>query len=109
MAATQRGSFFVLICGVCLLAAGGCGSPPQMSDDPTSFKEVEALWTALGSKRADLLTQTEKSLNALHTAGKLPDDAHQSLQSIVDTAKAGDWQSARTTLRAFMEGQRRGR
>ena len=101
-------SIALLVLGY-LFAIGGCGQPAQIGADPESFDSVDALWTAIRAKRTDLLEQTEKDLNTLHTQKKLPDDAHASLQKMIDTAKAGDWISSRDDLRKFMESQRRGR
>ena len=105
-----RTNFFeALFVSSYVLLMSGCGQQAQIGADPKCFDSVDALWTAMGAKRTDLLEQTEKDLNALHSEGKLPDKAHTSLQGMIDTAKAGEWKSARADLRKFMEAQRRGR
>lgn len=92
---------------LCTLLLAGCGSPPQVTASDEAMESVDALWTALTSKRSDLLEQTAKSLERLHANKQLSDAALQSLQAIIGDARSGDWEEATTTLKWFIRGQRR--
>lgn len=91
------------------LVCGGCGRPPQMADDPECFSAVDALWTAIGSRKSDLLADSEARIKALHDKQSLGDPSYEVLAQVIDQAKTGEWSAARAKLRKFMEGQRRGR
>lgn len=85
----------------------GCGSPTQVVQDPDAFKAVDALWTAVGAQRVDLIEQVDKQLDQLAVAGKLPAEGRKELKMISDTARKGQWESAARTLKWFIQGQRR--
>jgi hypothetical protein len=91
------------------LSLSGCGRPPQVVDDEECFQAVDALWTAVTSKRTELLEQTSTELDRLHTAGRLSDGGHQALTAIVRDARSKEWTKAATNLKHFMQGQRRSR
>src|SRR5690349_15681188 len=86
--------------------AAGCG-PPQIGMDREAFKAVDALYTAVSLRDPALVDRCDKSLDALHDAGKLPDSAHVALESMIRDAKAGGWDGAISRLNDFMLGQRR--
>lgn len=92
-----------------LLAWGlsGCFSPPQMGADREAFKAVDALYTAVSLRDAGKVDQCAAKLKALHDAGKMPDSAYSSLESIIAVAKDEKWDRAVERLGTFMEGQRR--
>ena len=83
----------------------GCGSPPQVVDNDECFQAVDALWTAVTSKRSDLLEQTVTELERLRSAGALSEDGHQALSKIVGKARAAEWPEAAKMLKVFMLGQ----
>lgn len=84
----------------------GCSGTPQLNGDPETLGAADALWTAVTAKRTDLLDKSAARIESLHTAGKLPEDAFQSLQAVIAQARAGQWAEARTDLKAFVKGQR---
>lgn len=92
-----------------VLSLAGCGRPPQVVDDDGCFQAVDALWTAVTSKRTDLLEQTATELDRLHTAGSLSDAGHQALTAIIRDARSKEWTKSATNLKHFMQGQRRSR
>lgn len=87
----------------------GCGRPPQVVDNEECFTAVEALWTAVTSKRTDLLEQSVAELQRLHRAGSLPDAGHAELDRIVQLARKTEWRPAAEELHEFMLGQRKAR
>lgn len=98
--------------GICLglvaaLWISGCGRPPQVVDNEQCFAAVEALWTAVTSKRTDLLEQTATEINRLHTSGTLSDAGHEELDRIVQMARKTEWRPAAEELNEFMLGQRK--
>ena len=94
---------------VTLISIAGCGRPAQVVDDDECFQAVDALWTAVTSKRSDLLEQTAAELDRLQAAGNLSEDGHRELSEIVRQARASEWTTSAKKLKAFMLGQRRTR
>jgi hypothetical protein len=85
----------------------GCGGPTQIGADKDTFKAVDALYTAVGLRDARLVVLCEEKLKSLRGAGKIPEAASGSLESIIAEAKGGKWEPAQERLSKFMEGQRR--
>jgi hypothetical protein len=85
----------------------GCGGPPQIGADRDTFKAVDALYTAVGLRDPRLVDQCAEKLKTLRDAGKIPEDASRSLESIIAEAKGGKWEPAQERLSNFMEGQHR--
>jgi hypothetical protein len=85
----------------------GCGGQAQIGADKDTFKAVDALYTAVGLRDGKLVDQCQENLKALRGAGKIPEAASRSLESIMAEAKEGKWEPAQERLTKFMEGQRR--
>lgn len=85
----------------------GCGRAPQMGSDESTFRAVDALYTAVTARNEKLLTDCEKRLQELKASGKLTSAAATHLDGIIATARAGRWQPAAERLHAFMSVQRR--
>jgi hypothetical protein len=96
-----------LLVAAALLAAVGCGKPPQMGGDEEAFATVDALFTAVTARDVQKLAECERRLHELRDAGKLPKDAAEHLDGIVRKARGGGWESAAERLYAFMREQRR--
>ena len=96
-----------LLLSTLLIAGSGCGGPPQVVHDEECFSAVDALWTAVTSKRTDLVEQTATELDRLHAAGSLSDAGHSDLSEIVEMARSENWSDAGQTLKTFMLGQRK--
>ena len=92
---------------VALLFSCGCGRPPQVVHDEECFSAVEALWTAVTTKRTDLLEQSATELDRLHSAGKLSEEGHDALDEIIQSARDEEWMPAAKSLKVFMLGQRK--
>lgn len=92
---------------VAALTVQGCGRPPQVVDDEECFSAVEALWTAVTTKRKDLLEQTATDIDQLHASGKLSKEGHEALQEIIQSAREEEWMPAAKSLKVFMLGQRK--
>lgn len=89
-----------------VMATAGCSGTPQLNGDQESLGAADALWTAVTSKRSDLLEKSAVRIESLHASGKLPDDAFQSLQAVIVQARDGAWAEARQDLKTFVKGQR---
>ena len=87
-----------------VLAAGGCGGPPQIGTNKEAFKTVDALYTAVSLRDSKLVAQCEERLEGLRDSGSLPADASKSLDSIIAEAKAGDWEALPETAERFHGG-----
>jgi len=98
-------AFLFLVVAVLLIR--GCGAHPQIGEDDAAFKEVDALYTAVTSKKRDLLEDCRKRLVQLEAEKKLSAEAFQSISSIIEEAEGGEWQSAAQRLHNFMRAQRR--
>lgn len=95
-----------LICavGMCLALLPGCGGPPVVESEQ-ALSTVDALYTAVTSKRTDLVDQTEKRLKDLRTHNQLSDAAMKSLDAIITQARACQWQQAAERLDHFIRNQ----
>jgi hypothetical protein len=89
------------------LSLPGCWSPPQIGSDRETFKAVDALYTAVSLRDQKLVESCIARLKDLKSAGKVPEAAFVSLDSIVEDAKEGKWEPSQERLAGFMEGQRR--
>lgn len=81
--------------------------PPQMGTDEDAFKTVDALYTAVRMKDEAKLSQCEARLHAYRDAGKLNASSADFLDSIIATARGGNWSTATERLYEFMSVQRR--
>src|SRR4051812_43789111 len=92
---------------VAAFSLSGCWSPPQIGPDRETFKAVDALYTAISLREPGLVETCTSKLKDLKAAGKLPEAASASLESIIHEAKEGRWEPSQERLASFMEGQRR--
>jgi hypothetical protein len=95
------------LAALAVVALQGCGRPPQIGPDEETFREVDALFTAVTARRPDLVDQCAQRLQTQRDRGKLPAKAHEELGRVIDRAKDGKWESAAERLYAFMQGQER--
>jgi hypothetical protein len=91
--------------GLLVLLLWGCGGPPQIGADREAFKTVDALYTAIGLRDATRVEQIGAKLRSLRDAGKLPERAYRSLESIIEESREQKWEPALGRLSRFMEGQ----
>ena len=85
----------------------GCARPAQMGSSDEVMGAVDALYTAIASRRTELLDKSAKRIEELHSSKELPDAAHQQLKSYIDEARKGQWDPAIRRLHEFIRGQRR--
>ena len=90
-----------------LLPILGCGGAAQIGGDDDSLAAVDALYTAVTSRRVELLEKSTARIDVLHAEGKFPDGAYGSLQPITTRAKQGEWEQAARDLHRFIKAQRR--
>lgn len=85
----------------------GCGRPAQMGPSDEVLSAVDALYTAISSRRIELLNASSKRIDELRAKGDLPEAAHRQLNTYVEESRAGHWDSAVRKLHEFIRGQRR--
>jgi outer membrane protein assembly factor BamD (BamD/ComL family) len=86
-----------------MILLAGCGPPAVNS--PEAERSVDALYTAVTSRRPELLDQCEQRLKQLLTEEKLTPSAHGELADIIQQARQGEWQEAAETLDSFIRNQ----
>jgi len=101
-----------LLAGLLLVAVAGMvlayrSSPPQMGPSEDVFNTVDALYTAIRNQDEKRLIECEQRLKGYRDAGKLPEDAADTLDGIIAKARAGSWETAAERLYDFMKAQRR--
>jgi hypothetical protein len=100
---TSRQAALVFV-SVLLLSASGC-QPAQIGTHADTHKTVDALYTAVGGKRPDLVAQCEKKLQSLKVEGKVPEAAFASLTAVIAKTRNDQWPAAAAELHTFMKGQ----
>lgn len=91
----------ILLCFVSLI---GCGSSPEVTSEE-GRKCLDSLYTAVTSKKPELLDPCSSQIKTLETEGHLPPDSASFLQEIIEKAAAGEWQTAATELDAYIREQ----
>jgi hypothetical protein len=89
------------------LSLSGCWAPPQIGPDRDTFKAVDALYTAISLRDPKLVENCASRLKELRAAGKVPEAAFLTLDSIILEASEGHWEPSQERLAVFMEGQER--
>ncbi|GAC1339878.1 MAG: hypothetical protein NVSMB14_05920 [Isosphaeraceae bacterium] len=79
----------------------GCGGPSPR--EVQNRRELEALLTAVSLRNKPELETDAKRIDARRSSGELSEDAYQSLQSILSTARSGDWAGAEKQAYEFRE------
>lgn len=82
----------------------GCGGPPALESEE-AFSTADALYTAITSRRTELLDKTKTRLIELKDTGKLSNDAFERLDEIMEQARSGNWQDAAEELDSFIRYQ----
>ena len=98
-----RGASFLALLSIAAMSIG-CGGPPVI-DSEEAFATVDALYTAVTSRRTELVSQVEKRLQSLKADGKLSDAASQRLDAIIAQSRSGKWQPAAEQLDHFIRKQ----
>lgn len=87
-----------------LVMAIGCNSAPPLGSEEVS-STADALYTAVTSRRMELLEAVEAKLNKLHTEQQVSPAAMTALQAIIQQARAGKWQAAAEDLDQLIRNQ----
>lgn len=95
------------ILSLLMLVLIGCGRPAQIGASEDVLAAVDALYTAVASKRIELLEKSALRIEELHKQGELPEPAYRQLKSFVEESRAGQWDGAVRKLHEFIRGQRR--
>jgi hypothetical protein len=109
MSATCLGSFRRItirsVSAYLMLAMSiGCGSAPPLGSEEVS-SNADALYTAVTSRRSELVDAVEESLNKLYADQQISPAARMALQAIIDQARAGEWQAAAEELDQLIRNQ----
>ena len=90
------------------LAAGviGCGGSPDVTSE-AGLKSLDALYTAVTSRKPELVDQCAKQVNRLEESGDLSGSAADTLEGVIQRAKAGDWQQSAEVLDRYIRLQTR--
>src|SRR5947209_1712412 len=86
-----------------LLLLAGCGNTQI---DPSNRKLLEGLQTAVSSKNTAWLEAVVKQLDDKRTKGEISSAEFQSFDTIIQLAKADDWDTALKRVFALSEAQR---
>lgn len=89
-----------------LLIASGC-RPAQIGPSDKALGAVDALYTAIASRRVELLEKSATRLEELRASGDLSEAAHRQLKSYIEKSRDGKWEAAIRELHEFIRGQRR--
>lgn len=87
-----------------LAMAIGCSSAPPLGSEEVS-SNADALYTAVTSRRPELVDAVEDNLDKLHADQRITPAARTALQAIIDQARAGEWQAAAEELDALIRNQ----
>jgi hypothetical protein len=95
-----------IVVGLLISTSAGCSHTPQLDGDREALSAADALWTSITAKDSNLLENSATNLAKLHADARLSDDAYGALESVIQTARAGNWSDARAALKTFVRGQR---
>lgn len=108
MMSQQRRKSRFTRCGISVLIAmfvtSGCNRPAALHTSE-GHKAAGALYTAVTSKKVDLLDRCDERLKSLYSDEKLSDQAYQELNAISINARDGHWQPAAEKLDWFIRQQ----
>lgn len=85
----------------------GCGSTPQLLDDDAVASELDAFFTAVTSKKPELLKASRERFTKLHAEQRLSPEGFERLSGIADQAESGKWEPAARELYDLIRAQRR--
>jgi len=86
------------------IAAVGCNSAQPLGSEEVS-STADALYTAVTSRRLELVDAVEQSLKRLQAEQQVSPAAMTALQAIVAQARAGEWQAAAEELDQLIRNQ----
>ena len=87
-----------------LFVAVGCNSAPPLGSEEVS-STADALYTAVTSRRLELVDAVEVNLKRLQAEQQVSPAAMTALQAIIAQARAGEWQAAAEELDQLIRNQ----
>lgn len=84
----------------------GCGGSPEVTSE-AGLKSLDALYTAVTSRKPELLDQSAMQVNRLEASGDLSGSAADAIEGVIQLAEAGDWQQAAERLDKYIRLQTR--
>lgn len=87
-----------------LITVVGCQSAPPLGSEEVN-STADALYTAVTSRRLELVDAVEEKLNTLHADQQVSPAAMTVLQAIIAQARAGEWQAAAEELDLLIRNQ----
>ena len=75
-----------------------CGCSQTVIESDNSRKAIDALYTAVTSRRTELVDACERRLKDLSTAGEIPSSTTQRLTKIIAQTRDQQWQPAAERL-----------
>lgn len=90
-----------------VLFGAGCSQAPQVADDSAVFNELDALYTAVTSKRRDLLDACRERMTKLHDDKRISDAGFAEVSAVVALADEDKWMDSAERLYTFMRAQRK--
>lgn len=87
-----------------LSSAIGCSGPPLVETEE-GLRVADAMYTAVTSKKTELLDRCDQRLSDLKSEGKLSEHAFDGLAVISQKARSGQWQKAAEDLDWFIRRQ----
>lgn len=90
-----------------LLATAGCSPVPQVVNDEAVFGELDALYTAVTTKRQNLLKDCRERLTKLHDEQRLSDPGFTEVSTVIEMCDDENWADAAQRLYNFMRAQRK--
>src|SRR5436190_16261658 len=96
---TNRNKIALTVLGILIVVVSvrvwfGLRSQPQLPASDEVFKTVDALFTAVTARDEQRLAACEERLNRFLSGGDLPASAAKRLNSVIATARAGQWEPA---------------
>lgn len=86
----------------CLLCAG-CNRYPKLQTH--NVRLIALLRTACSTRSVDRLDKAAAEIQAARQKGEMDDAEFQALQSVMETARTGDWKAAEMGCYTFQKAQ----
>ena len=98
----QREKLLCVLVLVSVLCAG-CNRYPALQTH--NVRLIALLRTACSTQNSDRLSKASAEIEAAHQKGDMDDAEYKALQSVIDTAKSGDWKAAEMGCYEFQKAQ----
>ncbi len=84
----------------------GCGGSPDVMSE-AGLKSLDALYTAVTSRKPELVDHCAAQVARLETSGDLSSSAADVLEDVIKLAKTGEWQQSAEYLDKYIRLQTR--